>query len=66
MSASWPKILRDPIHNLIAFHNTDWDRLLLALIDTKGVSNAAVGAFTAAVQSELPKDRLLRRNEGHP
>src|SRR5690242_20372669 len=37
MSGSWPKVLRDPVHNLIAFHNAPWDRLLLALLDTREV-----------------------------
>lgn len=37
MSNSWPKILRDPVHNLIAFHNKPWDRLLLALLNTREV-----------------------------
>src|ERR1700690_474092 len=37
MSDSWPKILRDPIHNLIAFHDNRWDKLLLDLINTREV-----------------------------
>lgn len=37
MSTSWPRILRDPVHNLIAFHNQPWDRLLLDLLDTREV-----------------------------
>ncbi len=37
MSSNWPKVVRDPIHNLIAFHDTEWDRLLLKLIDCREV-----------------------------
>lgn len=37
MSNPWPKILRDPVHNLIAFHDNAWDRLILALLDTREV-----------------------------
>lgn len=37
MANSWPRIIRDSIHNLIPFHDTPWDRLLLDLIDTKEV-----------------------------
>ena len=32
---SWPKIFRDPIHNIISFEDNDCDKLLLGLIDTK-------------------------------
>lgn len=35
MARSWPKVFRDPVHNLMAFDNTPCDRLLLALIDTR-------------------------------
>ena len=35
MAKSWPKLIRDPIHDLISFENTDCDRLLLALINTR-------------------------------
>jgi HD superfamily phosphohydrolase len=34
MSSSWPKIIRDPVHDIIAFDDTPCDRLLLALINT--------------------------------
>jgi HD superfamily phosphohydrolase len=37
MSGNWPKVFRDPIHNLIAFENTPCDRLLLDLIDSREV-----------------------------
>jgi HD superfamily phosphohydrolase len=37
MSGTWPKVFRDPIHNLIAFENTPCDRLLLDLINTREV-----------------------------
>jgi HD superfamily phosphohydrolase len=37
MSTTWPKIFRDPIHSLIAFHDRPWDRLLLELINTREV-----------------------------
>ena len=37
MSGSWPKVFRDPIHDLIAFADTPCDRLLLDLINTKEV-----------------------------
>ncbi len=35
MASKWPKIIRDPVHNVIAFENTDADRLLLDLINCK-------------------------------
>lgn len=31
----WPKILRDPIHNVIAFEDTDADHLLIDLINCR-------------------------------
>jgi len=34
MSGSWPKIVRDPVHDIIPFEDTPCDRLLLKLIDT--------------------------------
>ncbi len=37
MGKSWPKVLRDPIHNLILFHDTEWDRLLWQLLDCREV-----------------------------
>jgi HD superfamily phosphohydrolase len=37
MSGSWPKVFRDPIHNLIAFECTPCDRLLLDLINSREV-----------------------------
>jgi hypothetical protein len=35
MSKLWPKVIRDPVHNIIPFEDTDCDRLLLDLINTK-------------------------------
>ncbi|MDY0170881.1 MAG: HD domain-containing protein [Thermoguttaceae bacterium] len=35
MSQNWPKVIRDPVHNIIPFQNDKCDRLLLALINTK-------------------------------
>ena len=35
MSSSWPKIIRDPVHNIVPFEDTDCDKLLLNLINTK-------------------------------
>ena len=37
MSKNWPKVFRDPVHNLISFSDTPCDRLLLELIDTREV-----------------------------
>lgn len=37
MSKSWPKVFRDPVHNLIAFDDTPCDRLLLELINSREV-----------------------------
>ena len=37
MSNPWPKILRDPVHNLIAFQDNPWDRLILDLLNTREV-----------------------------
>ncbi len=34
MSSSWPKLIRDPVHDIISFENNDWDKLLLNLINT--------------------------------
>jgi hypothetical protein len=34
MTSTWPRISRDPIHNLTAFHDRPWHRLLLDLINT--------------------------------
>lgn len=35
MSESWPKIIRDPVHNIVPFEDNGCDRLLLRLINTK-------------------------------
>jgi len=35
MAGQWPKLIRDPIHNLIRFDANDLDRLLLDLIDCR-------------------------------
>jgi HD superfamily phosphohydrolase len=37
MSSGWPKVFRDPVHDLIAFEDNACDRLLLDLINTKEV-----------------------------
>lgn len=37
MPDTWPKVFRDPVHNLIAFADTPCDRLLLDLINTREV-----------------------------
>ncbi|MFO0846498.1 MAG: HD domain-containing protein [Gemmataceae bacterium] len=37
MSTRWPKVFRDPVHNLISFEDTLADRLLLKLINTREV-----------------------------
>src|SRR5262245_27449231 len=37
MSTTWPKVFRDPIHNLIAFEDTPCDRLLLDLVNAREV-----------------------------
>jgi uncharacterized protein len=34
MSGSWPKIIRDPVHDIVAFQETPCDKLLLSLIET--------------------------------
>jgi HD superfamily phosphohydrolase len=34
MSGSWPKIIRDPVQDIIPFQDTACDRLLLRLIET--------------------------------
>lgn len=33
--SSWPKIIRDPVHNLVTFEDSTCDRLLLDLINTR-------------------------------
>ena len=33
--SSWPKIIRDPVHNIVPFEGNDCDKLLLDLINTK-------------------------------
>ncbi len=35
MSDRWPKIIRDPVHNIIPFDDNQWDRLLLELINAR-------------------------------
>ncbi len=35
MSKNWPKVIRDPVHNIIPFEDTGCDRLLLDLINTR-------------------------------
>ncbi len=35
MGQSWPRVIRDPVHNLIFFEDNSCDRLLLDLIDAK-------------------------------
>jgi HD superfamily phosphohydrolase len=35
MSDSWPKIIRDPVHNIVPFEDNSCDQLLLALINTR-------------------------------
>ena len=35
MSGTWPKIIRDPVHNIVPFTDSKCDRLLLKLINTK-------------------------------
>lgn len=35
MGDTWPRVIRDPIHGLIEFHDNDIDPLLWKLIDTK-------------------------------
>jgi HD superfamily phosphohydrolase len=37
MSSTWPKVFRDPVHNLIAFEDTPCDRLLLDLVNAREV-----------------------------
>ncbi len=35
MSSNWPKIIRDPVHNIVPFEDDPADKLLLNLINTK-------------------------------
>jgi HD superfamily phosphohydrolase len=35
MGKTWPKLIRDPVHDIISFENNPWDRLLLDLINTR-------------------------------
>ena len=35
MSDKWPKVIRDPVHNIIPFEDRPWDRRLLRLINAK-------------------------------
>ena len=34
MSGSWPEVIHDPVHDIIPFHETPCDKLLLSLIET--------------------------------
>src|SRR5438874_370480 len=34
MKKVWPKLIRDPVHEIISFEDNPWDRLLLDLINT--------------------------------
>ena len=35
MGSRWPRVIRDPVHNIVPFEDTDCDRLLLDLINTR-------------------------------
>ena len=35
MAGTWPKVIRDPVHELIPFEDTPCDRLLWDLINTR-------------------------------
>jgi HD superfamily phosphohydrolase len=35
MSGTWPKVILDPVHNIIPFEDSECDRLLLELINTR-------------------------------
>ncbi len=35
MGMIWPKVIRDPVHGIIPFEDTECDRLLLDLINTR-------------------------------
>ena len=35
MSGAWPKIIRDPVHNIVPFEDNPCDQLLLDLINTR-------------------------------
>ncbi len=35
MSGVWPKVIRDPVHDIIPFEDTPCDRLLLDLINAR-------------------------------
>ncbi len=35
MSNKWPKVIRDPVHDIVLFNDTPCDRLLIDLINTK-------------------------------
>jgi hypothetical protein len=35
MSRRWPRVIRDPVHNIIVFEDTPCDRLLIDLINTR-------------------------------
>jgi len=35
VSKTWPKLIRDPVHDIISFEDKPWDHLLLKLINTR-------------------------------
>ncbi|MCK4625839.1 MAG: HD domain-containing protein [Phycisphaerae bacterium] len=35
MTNKWPKVIRDPVHDIVPFEDTDCDKLLLDLINTR-------------------------------
>jgi HD superfamily phosphohydrolase len=35
MGHRWPRVIRDPVHDIVLFENTACDRLLLDLINTR-------------------------------
>ena len=35
MADKWPKVIRDPVHNIVPFEDRKWDRLLLQLVNSK-------------------------------
>src|ERR1700722_16381201 len=35
MGKTWPKLIRDPVHDIISFEDKPWDHLLIDLIKTR-------------------------------
>ena len=62
MDFKWPKIIRDPVHNVIRFENNPADRLLLDLINSIAAPSNTIANGAIAFLEPTAIDRLYRRS----